>query len=268
MTPEERQLIAGLFDRMRGFSLADKDGEAEALIDRQVAGLRDAPYMLVQSVLVQEHALQQADARIKELEEQVRALESAPQQQPAGSGSFLGGLFGSRPAAEPARGASSVPAIGARATPSVYDSRQGWTQQGTGPQPGGPFAQAAQPAGGGFLRSAMATAAGVAGGMLVAGAIGNMLGGHSANASTGASQQTPDRPRGLQREREPRRPRNPRTPRRAPMPRRSPPTRRRRTPTTDGSAATAATSISDRVSDPLVRHRSQPAEPRCQTRRV
>ena len=192
MTPEERQLITGLFDRMRGFALAEKDGEAEALINSQVAGLRDAPYMLVQSVLVQEHALQQADARIKELEEQVRELQSAPQPQPAGSGSFLGGLFGSRPAAEPARGASSVPAIGARATPSVYDSRQqGWGPQGPA-QPGGPFAQAAQPAGGGFLRSAMATAAGVAGGMLVAGAISNMLGGNNANASTGASQQTPD----------------------------------------------------------------------------
>jgi hypothetical protein len=174
-----------------------------------VAGLRDAPYMLVQSVLVQEHALQQADARIKELEEEVRALQTAPQQQAAGSGSFLGGLFGSRPADEPARGATSVPPIGSRATPSVYGSRQGWTQQepgqqGSGQQPGGPFAQAAQPAGGGFLRSAMATAAGVAGGMLVAGAISNMLGGHSASASTGqqstdttgaaAGSQTPQEP--------------------------------------------------------------------------
>src|SRR5262245_46628694 len=151
MTPEERQLIAGLFDRMRGFSLPEKDREAEALINEQVAGVRDAPYMLVQSVLVQEHALQQADARIRELEEQVRALESAAEQRPAaGSGGFLGGLFGGgRP--EPAR-ASSVPAVGARATPSVYGNRQDWTPQGPA-QPGGPFAQAAQqPAGGGFLR--------------------------------------------------------------------------------------------------------------------
>jgi hypothetical protein len=193
MTPEERQLITGLFDRMRGFTLTEKDGEAEALIASQVAGLRDAPYMLVQSVLVQEHALQQADARIRELEEQVRDLQSAPQQQPAGSGGFLGGLFGGRPAAEPARGASSVPAIGSRATPSVYDGRPTWGAQAPGQQPGGPFAQAGQqPAGGGFLRSAMATAAGVAGGMLVAGAISNMLGGNSANASTGSGQQTPD----------------------------------------------------------------------------
>jgi uncharacterized protein len=193
MTPEERQLITGLFDRMRGYPLAEKDGEAEALINQQVASLRDAPYMLVQSVLVQEHALQQGDARIKDLEEQVRQLESeARPQQPAGSGSFLGGLFGGgRPAAEPARGPTSVPAIGSRATPSAYDSRQGWGPQGPAQQPGGPFAQAAQPGGGGFLRSAMATAAGVAGGVLAANAISNMLGGHSAQASTPAAGSQP-----------------------------------------------------------------------------
>lgn len=191
MTPDERQLITGLFDRMRSYSLTDKDAEAETLIGQQVAGLRDAPYMLVQSVLVQEHALQQAEVRIRELEDQLRELQRAAKpQQPAGSGSFLGGLFGSRPAAEPARGdTASVPAIGSRATPSVYDSRPGWDQLGPGQRPGGPFAQAAQPGGGGFLRSAMATAAGVAGGMLAASAISNMLGGHSAHAGTASGQQ-------------------------------------------------------------------------------
>ena len=200
MTPEERQLIAGLFDRMRGFALAEKDGEAEALINQSMSSVRDASYMLVQSVLVQEHALGQADSRIRELEEQVRALQGAAQRRSAGAGSFLGGLFGSRPT-EPAQGAggpTSVPAIGSRATPSVYDSRQGWTPPQSPGQAGGPFAQAAgpggqpgaQPGGGGFLRSAMATAAGVAGGMLVAGAIGNLLGGQSAQASTAGAQQS------------------------------------------------------------------------------
>jgi uncharacterized protein len=192
MTPEERQLITGLFDRMRGYPLAEKDGEAEALISQQVASLRDAPYMLVQSVLVQEHALEQAEARMRELEEQVRDLQSAAKpEQPSGSGSFLGGLFGGgRPAAEPARGGTSVPPIGSRATPSVYDNRQGWGPQAPGQQPGGPFAQAAQPGGGGFLRSAMTTAAGVAGGVLAANAISNMLGSHGAHASTpGANSQ-------------------------------------------------------------------------------
>jgi hypothetical protein len=161
-----------------------------------MGSVRDAPYMLVQSVLVQEHALQQADSRIRELEEQVRALQGAAQQRSAGAGSFLGGLFGSRPSetAHAAGGPTSVPAIGSRATPSVYDSRQGWTPPQTPAQAGGPFAQAAGPGaqqgGGGFLRSAMATAAGVAGGMLAASAISNLLGGQSAHAGTAGAQQS------------------------------------------------------------------------------
>jgi hypothetical protein len=186
MTPEERQLITSLFDRMRGFSLPQKDSEAEALINTQMVSLRDAPYMLVQSVLVQEHALREADSRIKDLEEQVRALQSAQEgaQRPAPSGSFLGGLWG-RPAPEPDAGPNagpSVPTVGSRATPPAYDSRPpAWTPPPASQppmQPPMPPAPGPQP-GGGFLRSAMSTAAGVAGGMLVANAIGNLLGGHA-----------------------------------------------------------------------------------------
>ena len=72
MTPEERDLIAGLFERMRGMGAIDKDREAEDLIARSVRQVPDAAYMLVQSVLVQEHALQEAGGRIEELEDRVR----------------------------------------------------------------------------------------------------------------------------------------------------------------------------------------------------
>jgi uncharacterized protein len=178
MTPDERQLITGLFDRMRAFALPQKDREAETLINQAVRAMPDAPYMLVQSVLVQEQALEASNARIQELEERVRDLEQGTQPQ-QGSGSFLGGLFGgTRPDAE--RRPSSVPVIGSRAgsLPSMPQSR----------------AQVApemqQPVGGGFMRSAMTTAAGVAGGMLLAEGIRNMMGGSSAHAtpSTAASE--------------------------------------------------------------------------------
>ena len=191
MTPEERQLVTGLFDRMRGFGSPEKDREAEAMISQSVRAMPDAPYMLVQSVLAQEHALQEAGKRIEDLEAQVRSLQGeGPARSPAGSGSFLGGLLGGgRAASQPG---SSVPAIGSRAVPSGLGERQGW-----GGQP--PSPQAAPAAGGGgFLRSAMTTAAGVAGGMLAAGAISNMLGGSSTGTagSGGAgtattAQQTP-----------------------------------------------------------------------------
>lgn len=184
MTPEERQLVTGLFDRMRNFSLPEKDGEAAALIDEQVRALPDAPYMLVQSVLVQEQALQEADSRIKALEEQVRTLESG-QQRPPGSGSFLGGLFGSRSAAEPARG-PSVPVVGARATPSAYAVGQpGTPMQTSQPPAASPWPAAGTGGGGSFLRTALATAAGVAGGMLVAGAIRDLM--SPAHAHTGSA---------------------------------------------------------------------------------
>jgi uncharacterized protein len=182
MTPEERQMITGLFDRMRSYGSPEKEREAETIINEGVRSTPDAAYMLVQSVLVQEHALQEAGNRIKDLEEQVRDLQGAGPARAAGSGSFLGGLFGGgRPVSQP--GAGSVPVIGSRAAPPAYDQDQPrpWAQ--AAPQ------QSAPPASGGFLRSAMATAAGVAGGMLAAGAIRDLMGGGTAHASPNATPQ-------------------------------------------------------------------------------
>ena len=179
MTPEERQLITGLFDRMRGFGSPEKDKEAEALINQAVRTMPDAPYMLVQSVLVQEHALQEAGDRVKELEEQVSALKGGGQGRASGSGNFVGGLLGGgRPVVDPHAG--SVPQVGARAAPSAFGGQAPWTQGQGGPQ------QSAPPASGSFLRTAMATAAGVAGGMLAAGAIRDLMSGN-ANASAAAN---------------------------------------------------------------------------------
>ena len=64
MTPDERQLITGLFDRMQQQGLGDKDREAESLIHDLVRRNPDAVYMMVQSVIVQEMALQNSQAQI------------------------------------------------------------------------------------------------------------------------------------------------------------------------------------------------------------
>ncbi len=195
MTPDERQLISGLFDRMRAFGATEKDPQAEALIRESVQQIPDASYMLVQSVLVQEHALQQADQRIRELEARVHDLETEAAQAPAQGGGFLGGLFGggARPAAGQAQRVSggSVPSAGGR--PSSGPGRSG----PIGAPARGPFGQQPQAGqGGGFLQSAMATAAGVAGGMLLANSISSMLGGGSAEAAKGgeasSQQQQPE----------------------------------------------------------------------------
>lgn len=181
MTPDERDLINGLFDRMRAYDLPQKDRDAEALINQAVRATPDAPYMLVQSVLVQEQALEAANARVQELEARVRELEGAQPQQ--GGGSFLGGLFGGGARPDPER-RSSVPAIGSRSggVPSMLPSRMQAAQE-----------PAQQPATGGFMRTAMTTAAGVAGGMLLAEGIRSMMGGGSAQAKPAESHDSSDK---------------------------------------------------------------------------
>lgn len=177
MNSDERQLISDLFARMESHGPVEKDAQAAALISERVRAMPDAPYMLVQSVLVQEMALAQADARIRELEAQRPAAT-------AGGGSFLGGLWGGGPAARPAaRG--SVPATGAR------PAAAGGPRQPIAGSIAGPWgSQGAQPTGGSFMRTAMATAAGVAGGMLLADGIRNMMGASEAASTTTAANDT------------------------------------------------------------------------------
>src|SRR5262245_64553022 len=88
MTPEERNLVIELFDRLATLEDAQRDPEAERLIRD---GLRQAPnalYALVQTVLVQDEALKQADAHIRALE----GGDSAGNTGGAGNTSFLGGM--------------------------------------------------------------------------------------------------------------------------------------------------------------------------------
>ncbi|MBI3275294.1 MAG: DUF2076 domain-containing protein, partial [Methylocystis sp.] len=97
MSPEERQLLAGLFERTRSAATAPRDQEAETFINEQIGAQPAAPYLLAQTVLVQDQALQAANQRLQELEGRIKELESQPRE----SGGFLGGLFGggvSRPA--------------------------------------------------------------------------------------------------------------------------------------------------------------------------
>ena len=117
MTPEERDLISGLFERMRGMGSIDKDREAEDFIARSVRQTPDAAYMMVQTVLVQENALEQAGDRIEELEDRVRELERGqPRAAAQGGGSFLGGIFGGG-RGQPEERSGSVPVIGSRNVP-------------------------------------------------------------------------------------------------------------------------------------------------------
>src|SRR5215475_8163886 len=67
MTPQERQLVDELFDRLAQLENAPRDAEAERAISDGLARAPHAIYPLVQTVLVQDEALRRADARIREL---------------------------------------------------------------------------------------------------------------------------------------------------------------------------------------------------------
>src|SRR5258708_10296246 len=174
MTPQEQDLITQLLARLKQTDVQDKDAEAEALIKAGVAAQPDVPYLLVQTVLIQNMTLEAAQAHITELEQKL----AAAQQAAAKPTSFLGGRTGSVPASP----AAAPPA----AAPSPWGSRQAPAappaQPGATPPPGGPggMGQGMGMGGGGFLRTAAATAAGVAGGALLFQGISSLFGGHTA----------------------------------------------------------------------------------------
>ncbi len=173
MNADERALIDGLFDRLRAVADAPRDAEAEALIAGHVAQQPYAPYALTQTVLVQEHALQAANARIEELQAALKARDAQPAP---GAGSFLGGLFGGgAQTSSPATGRpTSVPSAGQRPERFAYPDAPGAPAANPAPlQPAAPARGAF--GGGGFLASALTTAAGVAGGALLYDGIRSML---------------------------------------------------------------------------------------------
>ncbi len=176
MTPDEKKMIGELFERIAKNQepAAQKDRAAEAFIREAVQRDAGAAYTLTQMALVQEHALKLADERIRELEALLGPAANAP-AAPAKT-SFLDGLLPNSPWARK----GSVPATGAGAQPMV---RPGMFGQNAG-------AQAAAPQGAGqggsFLRSAFATAAGVAGGLMLFEAVRGLM----ASEPGGAFQQS------------------------------------------------------------------------------
>src|ERR1700689_2677150 len=145
MTPQEEQMLNDLIGRVEQTQLAEKDPEAEQLLNQRLGRNPDALYVLVQTVLVQKYALEQAQAQLTQLRQQ---QQTQPPQQPARATSFLGGLFGHNDPAPPPPPPPPPPGYGA----SPY--AQPWNQApGYGPPP-------PQPGGGSsFLRTAATTAA-------------------------------------------------------------------------------------------------------------
>jgi hypothetical protein len=164
MTPQEAQRVTELFDRLASLEGRSRDTDAETLIMQGLQRAPNAVYALVQTVLVQDEALRKADARIQELESGRGETDS---------GGFLDNmrdaLFGG---GERPRG--SVPQVrpqgGAMGVPSGFGAARPDTPAGQPPAP-------QQGAGGSFLGTAAAAAAGVIGGSLLLDSIRSMTGG-------------------------------------------------------------------------------------------
>ena len=187
MTNEERDVITNFITRVSGAAqpggnpwggsvpatpqpaLPPVDRDADALIGEMLNRYPEARYRLTQLAFVQEHALAEAQNRLQQMEAALQQARQAAQQaaaQPQQGGGFFSGLFGAgqRPAPPPQPGPA-------------------WNQGAPPPQAAPQYAPGSQPgmfqrSGSGFLGSALTTAAGVAGGMMVSNALMGLFSPH------------------------------------------------------------------------------------------
>ena len=189
MTPQEQQLITELFARLKQTPAQAKDADADQLIRKGVIENPETPYLLVQTVLIQDMALSQAQHRVAELEHQLAEAKEASSAQPSQPAtSFLGGALSHFLGGAPSRG-SVPPASQPPAPPPA--AAPGWNQSAATPAF---FGGAATPgmmssASSGFLRAAATTALGVVGGQLLFQGIQSMFGQHAGSILAGQSMQ-------------------------------------------------------------------------------
>jgi hypothetical protein len=173
MTPQEESMLNDLIGRIEQTQLTEKDPDAEQLLNQRLARNPNALYIMAQTVLVQNYALEQAQAQLNQLRQQTQAL----QQQPARATSFLGNLLGHRDPAPPPP--PPQPGYGASPYAQPWNQPPAYQPPAYGPPP---------PAFGGgssFLRTAATTAAGVAAGALAFQGIESLMGGFGHSAGLG-----------------------------------------------------------------------------------
>lgn len=189
MNSEEQTLIDGLFSRLQQAETdsAPRDALAEARIKEHMTRQPAAGYYMTQSILVQEHAIKSLDAQNKQQAQQIQQLQDELQQarsqaaQPApSSGGFLSSIFGggSSRDSQPAQSAPASTGGGWREPARQSFGQPAPQQQNYGaPQQNyqQPQQAPAAPIGSGFLGGALKTAAGVAGGVMLAEGISSLF---------------------------------------------------------------------------------------------
>lgn len=208
MTREEQDIITRYIERVSGRAapapgpggsvpatiqpLPPVDPDADRLIADLMVRYPEARYRLTQTAYVQEHALVEAQNRIQRLEWELQQAQQAmarQQAEPQRSGGFFSSLFGggSRPAPNP----NMRPGGPMGGPPPGYGQQPGGYPPGYGGPPPPQYPPGYQPmapqqrGGSGFLGSALTTAAGVAGGLIVGNMLMNAMSGHGAGLSGG-----------------------------------------------------------------------------------
>jgi hypothetical protein len=173
MNDQEREVISDIFRRLETAANQPRDPEAERFIADKLRQQPYAPYAMAQTIFVQEQAFGNLQAENEQLRAELEQARHQPQQ-----GGFLSSIFGGSPRPqppayrEPPRQGSPWGHRGAQPMQQPYGAPQGGMQGG--PWGGGMM----QPrGGGGFLQGALSTAAGVAGGMMIANALTHAFGG-------------------------------------------------------------------------------------------
>ena len=217
MTPQERKLIEELFSRLASLENNPRDPDAVAAINDGLDRAPNALYPLVQTVLVQDEALKHADARIRELEDElgidarsacaVRQFPRRHARQRCRPPRRLGALRSSRRVVGRNKGPvqrsdspwNKGPVLPERSSWNDEPQPGGRWSMGQGPQAGGsygapggpgqsmpgPYGGGPQPGnpaavwrpGGSFLGTAAASAVGAIGGTLLMNSIRGMFGG-------------------------------------------------------------------------------------------
>lgn len=184
MNDQERDLITQFFARVGGVttgsvpqtasSLPPIDPQADQYIGQMFQKYPEARYRVTQMAVVQEAALAEAQNRIRQLQWQLQQAQqqlqqqqaAPPQPQPSSGGGFFSGMFGGGQRAQ----AAPPPGWGGGAAPSSPPPQPVYPP---GMQPG-----MFRSGGSGFLGSALTTAAGVAGGMMMGNALTGLFSGH------------------------------------------------------------------------------------------
>ena len=165
MTQDERNMLSDLANKIAQTPAPPRDPEAEEFIRKNIGARPDALYLMTQTVLIQNMALQQSQHQIQDLQQ--RAGQPVPASYAGGAGSFLG--------------QNAPPAY--NQGPYQPPSQAGY--QAAGPQ----YASSsfAPPPSGmsSFLRGAAQTAAGVAAGTIAVQGIESLFSHHSGFGGSG-----------------------------------------------------------------------------------